>query len=182
VLCIDEKTCIQAVTRKHPVVYPQPGSPGRFEFEYQRHGTIALLAAFDVRSGEVFGQCRRRRTGADLNQFMEAIAKRYPEGEVFVVWDNLNIHRGPAWDAFNQRHRRRFNFVFTPKHASWVNQIELWFSILQRRVIRYGQFGSRSALSASIESFIAHWNRHEAHPFRWTFRGRFRQHRELPAA
>jgi hypothetical protein len=61
VLCIDEKTCIQALTRKHPIVYPQPGSPGRFEFEYKRHGTMALLAAFDVRCGKLFGQCRRRR-------------------------------------------------------------------------------------------------------------------------
>jgi len=182
VLCIDEKTCIQALTRKHPIVYPQPGSPGRFEFEYKRHGTMALLAAFDVRSGKVFGQCRRRRTAKDLNEFMEEIAKRYPQGDVFVIWDNLNIHIGKAWEAFNARHGGRFHFVFTPKHASWTNQIEIWFSILQRRVIRYGQFPSREELAVRIEQFIKHWNRHEAHPFRWTFRGRFRQHPELRAA
>jgi transposase len=121
-------------------------------------------------------------TAKDLNEFMEAIAKRYPQGNVFVIWDNLNIHRGTAWEAFNARHGGRFHFVFTPKHASWINQIELWFSILQRRVIRFGQFRSREELAARIEEFIQHWNRHESHPFRWTFRGRFRQHPELRAA
>jgi len=181
VLSIDEKTCIQALTRKHPTVNSQPGVDGRFEFEYKRHGIMALIAAFDVRRGTLFGQCRRRRTARDLDEFMEAIARRYPKGEVYVVWDNLNVHLGKAWERFNQRHGGRFHFVYTPKHASWMNQVELWFGILQQRLLRYGQFRSREELSARIEQFVQYWNAHEAHPFRWTFRGSFRHAPSLAA-
>jgi DDE superfamily endonuclease len=103
---------------------------------------------------------------------MEALAKRYPTGRVYVVWDNLNIHHGERWKKFNRRHRGRFRFVHTPLHASWVNQVEIWFSILQRRVLKHGSFVSAAELTARVLGFVRHWNRHEAHPFRWTFRGR----------
>lgn len=182
VLCVDEKTCIQALSRRYPTQPASPGELGRFEFEYKRHGTLALIAAFDVRTGRVFGQCRRRRTAKDLEQFMDAVARRYPSGNVYIIWDNLNIHHGEAWQRFNERHGGRFHFVYTPKHASWVNQVEIWFGILQRRVLRYGEFSNREDLRARIEGFIRHWNRCEAHPFRWTFRGRFQQHPALAAA
>ena len=182
VVCVDEKTSIQALSRKHPTKLPGPGRAGRQEFEYVRHSTRALLAAFDIRDGKVFGQCRARRTAADLDDFMEALARRYPTGDVYVVWDNLNTHCGDQWEAFSRRHGGRFHFVHTPLHASWVNQVEIWFGILQRRLLRYGEFTSVEDLSARIEGFIAHWNRFEAHPFRWTFRGRFSQHPEQRAA
>jgi len=182
VLSIDEKTCIQALARRYPTVYPAPGRLGRFEFEYKRHGTLVLLAAFDIRTGQLFGQCRPRRTAEDLLQFMGAVAQRYPRGEVYTIWDNLNIHCGERWRQFNERHGGRFHFVYTPKHASWVNQVEIWFAILQRRVLRYGNFRSREELRARVEGFIEHWNENEAHPFRWTFRGRFRQHPFLRVA
>jgi transposase len=109
---------------------------------------------------------------------MQALASRYPSGPVYVVWDNLDIHRdGPdrRWTAFNRRHGKRFHFVYTPKHASWMNQVEIWFSILQRRVIRFGDFLDRADLRRKLERFVAQWNRCEAHPFRWTFRGEFAQ-------
>ena len=182
VLCIDEKTCIQALGRKHPTKVALPGRAGRFEFEYIRHGTRTLLAAFNTGTGEVFGQVRERRTANDLQEFVEALAQHYPTGEVFVVWDNLNIHHGQAWQQFNERHGGRFHFVYTPKHASWMNQVEIWFGILQKRVLTYGEFPRLDALQQAIEGFIAHWNRSEAHPFRWTFRGRFHQHRPKNAA
>ena len=121
---MDEKTCIQALERKHLGRRAIPGRAGRREFEYIRHGTRTLIAAFDVKTGQVFGQCRQRRTAEDLRQFMEALAERYPKGEVYVVWDNLNIHHGAAWRRFNERHGGRFHFVYTPLHASWVNQIK----------------------------------------------------------
>src|SRR6266851_1084141 len=136
VLSIDEKTCIQALARRHPTVYPAPGRLGRFEFEYKRHGTLVLLAAFDIRTGQLF----------------------------------------------NELHGGRFHFVYTPKHASWVNQVEIWFAILQRRVLRYGNFRCREELRERVEGFIEHWSEKEAHPFRWTFRGRFRQHPSLRIA
>ena len=97
---------------------------------------------------------------------------------MYVVWDNLNIHgdgKEKRWTNFNKRHGHRFRFVHTPLHASWVNQVEIWFSILQRRVLRHGSFTGQAALSEAVLGFIAHWNRIDAHPFRWTFTGRFDQ-------
>lgn len=175
VLCIDEKTGMQALERKHPSHLPRRGQPGRYEFEYIRRGTRTLIAAFNPHTGEVFGRCSRRRKAADLLRFMEAVAKRYPRKRITIIWDNLNIHNGPQWEAFNRRHGGRFRFVYTPLHASWVNQVEIWFSILARRVLRYGSYASPTELSNAVRAFIAHWNRCEAHPFRWTFRGRFRR-------
>jgi transposase len=182
VVCVDEKTCIQALERKHPGRPAAPGRAGRQEFEYIRHGTRTLIAAFDVKTGKVFGQLRQRRTAADLKAFMTALARRYPRGKVYVVWDNLNIHLGEAWERFNERHGGRFHFVYTPLHASWLNQVEIWFGILQRRILKHGDFASPEHMEARIEAFIAHWDRFEAHPFRWTFRGRFHDHDSRQAA
>jgi transposase len=155
---------------------PLPGRPARSDFEYQRHGTRTLIGAFDIRTGEVFAHVRPKRRAQELMAFMEDVARRYPTGDVYIVWDNLNIHLGEAWRCFNERHRRRFHFVYTPIHASWVNQIEIWFGILQRRVLRYGDFRNTAELERKLVAFVRHWNAHEAHPFRWTFRGRFAEH------
>ena len=140
VLCIDEKSGIQALKRRYPTQSPCRGRPGRFEFEYRRHGTRTLLAAFETRTGQVVGCCGASRTASDLLAFMEIVAQRYPTGPVYVIWDNLNIHFDGAvhrWTRFNRRHHGRFHFHYTPIHASWVNQVELFFSILHRRVLRY---------------------------------------------
>lgn len=172
VVCVDEKSGMQALEHTHPIHVG--GGVTRREFEYRRHGTSTLIAAFDVNTGNVFGQLRRR-TGDGLVEFMEALAERYPTGPVYIVWDNLNIHHdGPEkrWTRFNQRHGNRFHFVYTPLHASWVNQIEVWFSILARRVLRHASFATRRELETAVRAFIRHWNR-RAHPFKWTFRGDF---------
>ena len=174
VLSVDEKPGIQARGRRHPGCPALPGRAGRFEFEYIRHGTRTLLAAFDVKTGYVHGKVGPSRSAKDLVEFMESIARRYPRGTVYIIWDNLNIHydgKTNRWTEFNRRHGGRFRFVYTPLHASWVNQIELFFSILTRRILRSGVFESRVALSRAIRSFLSFWNRHEAHPFNWTFRG-----------
>lgn len=174
VLCIDEKTGMQALEHKHPLKAPARGRAGRREFEYIRHSTRTLFAAFNPHTGEVVGECSVRRKADDLMRFMERVAQRYPTGNVTIVWDNLNIHKGPAWDAFNERHGGRFRFLYTPLHASWVNQVEIWFSLLARRVLKHGSFATPDDLVRAVEGFVAHWNKHEAHPFRWTFRGRFK--------
>ncbi len=172
VLSIDEKTGMQALERKSAGRNPAPGRRRRREFEYIRHGTQSLIAAFDVGTGKVFGHCGPRRTGDDLEVFMEALARRYPSGDVHVIWDNLNIHCAmqSRWNAFNRRHGERFHFHFTPLHASWVNQIELWFAILGRRCLRHASFRSAESLRQAVLSFIDEWNL-KAHPFRWTFTG-----------
>ena len=171
VLCIDEKPGMQALKQRFPLRPGTPGVLGRKEFEYKRNGTRTLIASYNTRTGEVLGRCGATRNAADLISFLEDIAKRYRTGPVYIIWDNLNIHHGPRWQEFNARHGGRFHFVYTPKHASWVNQIEVWFSILSRRVLRHASFGSVQQLTERVVGFIARWNHAEAHPFRWTFRG-----------
>lgn len=182
VLCIDEKP-LQTLERIHPT-HRGRGGEVRREFEYVRHGVGALLAAFDIRTGHVFGRVVKSRDAATVVAFLEDIAKQHPDKTVYVVWDNLNIHHDGAdgrWTAFNERHGGRFRFVHTPLHASWVNQVEIWFSILQRRVIRHGSFSSRERMAHEIGAFVRFWNRNEAHPFRWKFTGAF-VHAPVPRA
>jgi transposase len=172
VISVDEKP-LQVLERKYEThVDPRDGSL-RQEYEYKRHGTQALLAAFDVRTGAVFGQVVPHRSGDALVAFMDTLAARYPGKPIYIVWDNLNTHydgKDRRWTDFNARHGGRFHFVYTPKHASWMNQIEIWFSILQRRVIRHGSFASHGGQRKRILDFIKRWNRSERHPFRWTWR------------
>lgn len=175
VLCIDEKTGMQALEHRYPFKAPARARPGRREFEYKRHGTRTLFAAFNPHTGQVFGECSVKRKAVDLMRFMERVAKQYPTGNVTIIWDNLNIHHGDAWEAFNRRHGGRFRFVYTPIHASWVNQVEIWFSLLARRVLKHASFANPDDLLQAVDAFVAHWNEHEAHPFRWTFRGRFKR-------
>ncbi len=170
VLCIDEKTGMQAIERKHPDRPATPGQPARREFEYIRHGTQALFAAFDIQTGHVVQRCGPTRTGEDLEAFMEEIA-RTVAGPIEVVWDNLNIHHGERWEKFNKKHEDRFRFHYTPLHASWVNQVELWFGILQRRCLQNGSFKSVDELRAAVGAFVAYWNDKAKHPFRWSFTG-----------
>ena len=122
----------------------------------------------------MFAEISKKRKGNDLLRFMKGLAQQYPAGEVHIVWDNLNIHfDGPErrWTAFNERHGGRFHFHYTPLHASWVNQVELFFSRVQRRVLRFSSFDSVTELGGQVLGYIDHWNRRERKPYRWTFRG-----------
>ncbi len=171
VLCIDEKP-LQALSRRFETEIAEDGSLRR-EFEYRRNGTAALLAAFDVRTGRVITEVVPHRTGDALVAFMQRVADAYPGKQIHVVWDNLNTHgdgKPQRWTTFNKNNGARFHFVRTPIHASWMNQVECWFSILQRRVIRYGDFPSVDAMTERVLGFAMQWNNVEAHPFRWTWR------------
>jgi len=175
VLSIDEKTGMQALSRRRPL---QPGAPGRdarFEFEYKRNGTRCLFACFNVGTGKVFGQCTTRRRRSDFLSFMDRVASAYRQRRVHVILDNLNTHRDTKQGAYmtewNQRHGNRFVFHYTPTHGSWLNQVELWFCILSRRILRYGNFHSPEELMAAVMAFVDAWNETEAHPFRWTYDG-----------
>ena len=184
VVCVDEKP-LQVIERKHPdSVDPRDGAVRR-EYEYIRHGTQALLAAFHVKTGRVFARVVPHRNAAALVAFMTELARQHRGKKVIVIWDNLNIHYDGAaarWTQFNRCHGRRFRFVYTPIHASWMNQVEVWFSILQRRVIKHGNFSSAIAQQKYIEDFVDHWNAWELHPFRWTWRGNDRRHRQRAPA
>jgi len=171
VISVDEKTGMQATERKYAGRPALPGRPGRREFEYIRHGTQSLIAGFNIRNGEVTWRCGNRRKARDLLRFMNTLAERYPGVEIHVIWDNLNIHTGERWQRFNRRHGGRFHFHYTPLHASWVNQIESFFAIVQAKVLRHGSFRSTRELRGAVLTFLVHWNSKLAHPFRWTCRG-----------
>ncbi len=170
-ICVDEDCGIQVLERIHPSRPALPGQPARREYEYRRHGTMGLIAGFEVSTGQVLGRFSETRTAADLLSFMEELAGRWPTGEIHIVWDNLNIHAAPRWEDFNRRHGGRFHFHYTPIHASWLNQVECFFSIFSRRVLRLGDFSSAPDFTWKGRNFLARWNEHEAHPFRWTFTG-----------
>jgi transposase len=176
IICFDEKP-MQILSRRYPTHSSRDASVRR-AFEYVRHGTRSLLGAFDVRTGNVTAQIVERRDAAAILRFLEVIARLYPDRRIIVIWDNLNIHKEGTdnrWSRFNARHGGRFEFVYTPIHASWVNQIEIWFSILQRRILRYGSFDDARELEVAVMGFIQFWNRYEARPFRWKFTGNFIQ-------
>jgi transposase len=170
VLSIDEKTGMQAISRKHLDRPPRPGVLRRQEFEYVRHGTQALIAALDVHSGKTLAACGPTRTQADLLAFMEQVAKAYPHQQVHIVWDNLNTHRAGVWQDFNEKHGGRFQFHYTPIHASWVNQIELLFGIFSRRVLRNASHTSTEHLrDRTLAWFLL--RSLAPKPFKWSFKG-----------
>jgi transposase len=171
VVSFDEKTGVQAVQRKYPDRPCRPGQLSRQEFEYIRHGTQSLLATINVHTGEVVAECSDTRKGDDIERHMDAVAARWPTGDVHVVLDNLNIHKGERWQRFNERHGGRFHFHYTPLHASWVNQIELFFGVLGRRCLRRRSFCSTEELATHIMAFVARWNERDKKPFRWAFSG-----------
>jgi transposase len=171
VISVDEKTGVQA---KEPVRETKPmqvGTPERREFEYRRHGTQALLAALLVHTGEVMGQVYDRHTRVEFLDFLEHLEREIPHGkDVHVVLDNLQVHKTKEVTAWLEDHPR-WQFHFTPTHASWLNQIELWFSILSRRLLRRGVFTSQDDLNQQLTDFIARYNQ-TAKPFAWTYAGK----------
>jgi transposase len=168
VFSLDEKTSIQPRPRTSPTKPARPGNqPVELEAEYRRMGALHLLAAIDTRSGEVIGICRRRKRQVEVIELLEGIDLRVPRSvrTIWIVCDNVSTHRGKAVQAWLKAHPR-FRLQFTPVHCSWMNQVEQWFSIIQRKRLRIANFDSLAALERSILDFIAEWNE-RAHPFAW---------------
>lgn len=171
ILSIDEKTGMQAIERRFPDEPANLGKATRREFEYKRHGTQSLIAALNIMNGKVTSRCGKTRKAKDLMLFMEQVARENTGVEIHVIWDNLNIHKGERWEKFNKKHGGRFHFHYTPIHASWVNQIEIFFGIIARKCLRNGNFRSVQELKNAVEEFIKYWNEEIGHPFKWTFKG-----------
>ena len=170
VFSVDEKTSIQAKQRLVETSPPEAGRPCRREFEYRRHGTASLLAALDVHSGQVLARDIERNNSVTFMQFLEQLDALVEDGlAIHLVLDNGSSHTSKATRAWLAEHPR-FVAHYTPKHASWVNQVELFFSILTRKVLRNGNFASRADLVTKLMTFIERYNT-TAGPFAWTYTG-----------
>jgi transposase len=168
VISIDEKTGIQAKSRKHPTQPVEPGKPEKREFEYRRHGTASLIAAMDVATGIVTATDVARNDSAHFTAFLEQLdATIDPMLTIYLVADNGSSHRSKATKKWLVEHPR-FVVQHTPVHASWLNQVEAFFSILQRKVIRRGDFPSRDDLVTKMMKFIDERNQ-TAKPFKWVY-------------
>jgi transposase len=165
VLCVDEKSQIQALDRTQPLLPMRPGQVERRTHDYVRHGTATLFAALDVATGEVTGRTYARHRHQEFLKFLQLVAKRYPRGQVHMVLDNYRTHKHPVVQAWLHTHPR-IHLHFTPTSASWMNQVETWFSIVHRKAIRRGVFRSVPHLKDAIQRFIDSWNARR-HPFVW---------------
>jgi len=166
VLSVDEKTQIQALNRTQPLLPLRPGLAARRTHDYQRNGLTSLYAALRVATGEVIGECSPRHTGADFLRFLKQLARQIPRVELHVIVDNSSTHSTPDVEAWVSAHPR-VHLHFTPTGASWLNLIEVWFSILTRKSVRRGSFDSVAALVRHIKSYITRWNA-DPKPFVWT--------------
>ncbi len=199
---VDEMTGIQALERAAPTLPMRPGAVERREFEYIRHGTQTLIGSFEVATGQVLPPTiGPTRTEADFAQHIRQLIDRAPDGHWVFLADQLNTHQSESLvrlvaerldytgdlgvkdksgilhamasrATFLTDASHRIRFVYTPKHCSWLNQIELWFSILVRKLLRRASFTSTEDLRARLLAFIDYFNRTMARPFKWTYTGR----------
>ena len=165
VVCVDEKSQVQALDRTAPMLLVRPGLAARRTHDYVRHGTTTLFAALEVATGKVTDACYDRHTHAEFLAFLKQVAKAYPRVKLYVIVDNYATHKHPkvtAWLAKNPR----VILHFTPTSGSWLNMVEIFFSIITRQAIRRGTFTSVKDLIGAIETFIDGWNE-RCEPFVW---------------
>jgi transposase len=166
VVCVDEKTQIQAVDRTAPILPLRPGLPEKATSDYVRHGTTSLFAALEVATGKVTDACYQRHTHAEFLDFLKKVAKAHPRVKLHVVADNYSTHKHANVKAWLQANPR-VTMHFTPTSGSWMNMVEIFFGVISRQAIRRGTFTSVKELIHAIETFINGWN-DRCGPFIWT--------------
>ena len=167
VLCVDEKSQIQALDRSQPMLPMRPGQPARRSHDYKRHGTTSLFAALDIATGQVIGKCFARHRAAEFRKFLDEIEANVPrELDVHLVMDNYATHKTPLIRSWLAK-RPRWHVHLTPTSASWLNQVERFFALITERKIRRGIYRSVAALRADIRSFLDQHNV-DPKPFKWT--------------
>jgi transposase len=168
VLCVDEKSQVQALDRTQPILPLRPGLPEQRTNDYERHGTTSLFAALDIATGKVIGQCHRRHRHQEFLKFMQTVDAAVPPdaGEIHLVLDNYGTHKTPSVVRWFARHPR-YQLHFTPTSGSWVNQVERWFAEITEKRIRRGSFTSVLSLQQAIQDYLNHNNQHPK-PFVWT--------------
>ncbi|MQL53754.1 IS630 family transposase [Desulfofundulus thermobenzoicus] len=167
VICVDERTGIQALERKHPGLPMLPGHCQKQEFEYKRHGTFCLIAGLNIATGKVFGQCYERHTNVEFRDFLEKLLASFANQKLYIILDNLKTHLHSNVQELVAKHN--IQLVFLPFHGSWLNQIEIWFSILNGKCIHRADWKSIAKGMDEVMKFIVTWNENWAHPFKWKF-------------
>ena len=168
VFSVDEKTAIQALDRRDRILPLSPGRAERHGFEYKRNGTLSLYAALNTKTGEVHGKTAARHTSQEFVGFLsEVVALCEPDQEIHIILDNLSAHKTKKVAAFLDAHPR-VRLHFTPTYSSWLNQVELWFSKLERDVIARGVFTSTADLARKLRRYINAYSK-SAKPFRWKY-------------
>ena len=168
VLCVDEKSQIQALDRTAPILPLRPGLPERQTHDYKRHVTTTLFAAFNILNGKVIGTCQNRHRSRGFIRFLNQLETELPaDQEVHLIMDNYCTHKSAAVQRWlKPKKRKRFHFHFTPTSSSWLNQVERFFALITQRMIRRGTFHSAAELESAIYKWLANWNG-EAAPFTW---------------
>ena len=171
VVCLDEKTGMQANSPTHEKLQMKQGQTERREFGYKRHGVLALYAALKVHEGQIIGKTEKRHTHTEFLSFVKDVYKKWgKKKELHFVIDNFSAHKHKDVKHWLENHKR-VKFHFTPTHASWLNQIELWFSILSRQLLSKKDFKSVKDLTKQVLKFIEEYNK-KAKPFAWTYQGK----------
>jgi putative transposase len=170
VICVDEKTQIQALDRTQPELPLRAGNPRRQTATYKRNGTVSLIAALAVHSGEVTAKTMKSNNAENFLKFLKALDRKYRNKKLHIIADNLSIHKHKdvqEWLAG----KRKIQLHFTPTYSSWLNQIEIWFNILSKDVVKGGIWQSSEQLSAQLMEYVKTYNATRAKPFRWTYTG-----------
>ncbi len=170
VLCVDEKTQIQALDRTQPVLPLKEKAPKRLTATYKRNGTVALLAALSVHQGEVTAKTVDKNNAENFLIFLKGLYRKYPRKDLHVIVDNLAVHKHKIVEEWVAS-KKRITLHFTPTYSSWLNQIEIWFNILTKDVLKGGIWKSRKQLIDQLMKYVKTYNEERAKPFKWTYTG-----------
>lgn len=171
VLCVDEKTQMQALDRTQPELPLRPGNPKRLTTTYKRHGTVSLIAALAVHTGDITAKAIKKNDSTTFLAFLKKLYRDNPGKELHVIVDNLSVHKEKTVTEWVDK-RKRLTLHFTPTYSSWLNQIEIWFSILTKDVLKDAVWHSRQQMVKQIMQYIKTYNHERAKPFQWTYTGK----------
>ena len=170
VLCVDEKTQIQALDRTQPLLPLKPGHPRRLTATYKRNGTVALIAALAVHTGEITAKTMTSNNAGNFLKFLKKLYRNYRGKKLHIIVDNLSVHKNKEVKKWLEG-KRKFKFHFTPTYSSWLNQVEIWFNLLTRDVIKGGIWKSSEQLASQLLEYVDTYNKTRAKPFEWTYTG-----------
>lgn len=171
VLCVDEKTQMQALDRTQPILPLKEGMPKRLTATYKRNGTVSLIAALEVHSGEITARTMKSNNSENFLSFLKKLDKTYRNKHLHIIVDNLSIHKNKDVKKWLST-KRKITLHFTPTYSSWLNQVEIWFNILTKDVIKNGVWKSKEQMANQIIEYINNYNKTRAKPFQWTYTGK----------